>query len=276
MLNITIKNAKKVYQFTQILQNLKGISNELNLVCKEDGLYAQGMDSSHICLFEMCIHLNWFDTYECTEECVMGIHCEMLFKIISCMKEGQYIDMRYDADKNGDKLMIDLLGISYDKSFELSLIDIESDMVELPEKEYTADMKFISKDFSELISQLSIFGDKLKISCNDNIVFNSENEFGKVDITVKEEDIVEYMIEEDQTIESSFGIKFISTITKFSNLNKILNINISEQFPVKISYNLDDWKDENTENDEEEKEEENETNMVNYISFYLAPLEEDC
>lgn len=271
MLNITIKNAKKVYQFTQILQNLKGISNELNLVCKEDGLYAQGMDSSHICLFEMCIHLKWFDTYKCTEECVMGIHCEMLFKIISCMKEGQYIDMRYDVEKNGDKLMIDLLGVSYDKSFELSLIDIESDMVELPEKEYTADIKFVSKDFSELISQLSIFGDKLKISCNDTIVFNSENELGKVDITVKEEDIVEYMIEEEQTIDCSFGIKFISTITKFSNLNKILNINISEQFPVKISYNLDDWKDEKSENDDEE----NETEMTNYISFYLAPLLED-
>ena len=43
MLTITIKNQSKVYQFTQILQNLKGISNELNLICKEDGLYAQGM-----------------------------------------------------------------------------------------------------------------------------------------------------------------------------------------------------------------------------------------
>ena len=36
--------------------------------------------------------------------------------------------------ENGDKLTIDLLGNSYDKSFELSLIDIEADMVELPSK----------------------------------------------------------------------------------------------------------------------------------------------
>ena len=198
---------------------------------------------------------------------MMGVHCEMLFKIISCIKEGQYIDMKYDPDSSGDKLTIDLLGNSYDKSFELSLINIDSDMVEMPEKEYTADIRFVSKDFAELINQLSIFGDKLKISCGDSIILNSENEFGKVDITVKEDDIIEYIMEEGAKLESSFGIRFITMITKFSNLNKELAINVSEQFPIKLTYNLDDWKDKVNEDDD--------ASIDNYISFYLAPLEDD-
>ena len=176
MLEITINNDKKVYQITQILHNLKNISSELNLLCDENGLYAQGMDSSHVCLFELNIKPGWFDTYNCSQECVMGIHCEMLFKIISCIKEGQHIDMKHDPVNSASKLTINLLGNSYDKSFELSLIDIESDMVELPEKEYTADIKFVSKDYAELVNQLSIFGDRLKIKCDDEIVLNSENE----------------------------------------------------------------------------------------------------
>tara|TARA_B110000444_G_C18754267_1_gene554317 strand:+ start:163 stop:810 length:648 start_codon:yes stop_codon:yes gene_type:complete len=215
----------------------------------------------------MNITPEWFDAYECNEECMMGVHCEMLFKIISCIKEGQYIDMKYDPDSSGDKLTIDLLGNSYDKSFELSLINIDSDMVEMPEKEYTADIRFVSKDFAELINQLSIFGDKLKISCGDSIILNSENEFGKVDITVKEDDIIEYIMEEGAKLESSFGIRFITMITKFSNLNKELAINVSEQFPIKLTYNLDDWKDKVNEDDD--------ASIDNYISFYLAPLEDD-
>jgi len=218
-------------------------------------------------LFEMNITPEWFDAYGCNEECMMGVHCEMLFKIISCIKEGQYIDMKYDPDSSGDKLTIDLLGNSYDKSFELSLINIDSDMVEMPEKEYTADIRFVSKDFAELINQLSIFGDKLKISCGDSIILNSENEFGKVDITVKEDDIIEYIMEEGAKLESSFGIRFITMITKFSNLNKELAINVSEQFPIKLTYNLDDWKDKVNEDDD--------ASIDNYISFYLAPLEDD-
>ncbi len=270
MLEITINNDKKVYQITQILHNLKNISSELNLLCDENGLYAQGMDSSHVCLFELNIRPGWFDTYNCSQECVMGIHCEMLFKIISCIKEGQHIDMKHDPVNSASKLTINLLGNSYDKSFELSLIDIESDMVELPEKEYTADIKIVSKDYAELVNQLSIFGDRLKIKCDDEIVLNSENEFGKVDITVKEEDIIEYIMEEEGKIDTTFGIRFITMITKFSNLSKEIGIHISNGFPIKMVYNLDDWKDKPMDESGEDNDE-----IVNYMSFYLAPLLDD-
>lgn len=265
MLEITINNEKKVYQFTTILQNLKSISNDLTLQCDEKGIYAQGMDSGHVCLFELNIGAEWFDKYVCTEPCSMGINCEMLFKIISCIKEGQHIDMKHNPLK--PKLSIDLLGNSYDKSFELSLIDIDTQMVELPDKEYTADIRFVSKDYAELINQLSIFGNKLKICCDDNIILNSENEFGKVDITVKEEEIIEYMMEEDSSIESYFGIKFVNMITKFANLNKEISIHISNNFPIKFMYNLEDWKD--------KKEEDEESSITHFMAFYLAPLEED-
>ena len=269
MLEITINNDKKVYQITQILHNLKNISSELNLLCDENGLYAQGMDSSHVCLFELNIKPGWFDTYNCSQECVMGIHCEMLFKIISCIKEGQHIDMKHDPVNSASKLTINLLGNSYDKSFELSLIDIDSEMVELPDKEYTADIRFVSKDYAELINQLSIFGNKLNIVCNDDIVLNSENEFGKVDIIVKENDIIEYMMEEDSEIDCCYSIKYINMITKFANVNKEIGIHISNTFPIKFMYNLDDWKDEDND--------DNTTHSIskNYIGFYLAPLEED-
>tara|TARA_A100001015_G_C15037184_1_gene737071 strand:+ start:849 stop:1646 length:798 start_codon:yes stop_codon:yes gene_type:complete len=264
MLEITINNEKKVFQFTTILQNLKNISSELTLDCNKNGIYAQGMDSGHVCLFELQIGSQWFDSYTCTTKCSMGINCEMLFKIISCLKEGQYIDMKHDPDSS--KLTIDLLGNSYDKSFEMSLIDMENEFVELPEKEYTADIRFVSKDYAELINQLSIFGNKLTISCGDDIILNSENEFGKVDITVKEKDIIEYMMEEDSQIESYYGIRYVNMITKFSNVNKEIGIHISNNFPIKFVYNLEDWKDSNDEDD---------AALSHYIAFYLAPLEED-
>lgn len=267
MLTITINNSFKVTQFNTILQNLKGISNSLLLNCDEKGIYAQGMDGSHVCLFELKIGDDWFDEYECDEACSMGINCEMLYKILSCLKEGQHISMKHDNTTS--KLTIDLLGNSYDKSFELTLIEIDSDMVELPSRESTADIKFVSKDFAELINQLSIFGEKLKFTCNDNIILNSANEFGKVDITVKEEDIVEYMMEDGAEVESYFGIKFIHMITKFANVNKEVGIHISNDYPIKMVYALDDWKDQNEDDDESDQP------LNHYIAFYLAPMEED-
>ena len=110
MLEITISNAKKVYQFTTILQNLKGISNELKLDCNEAGLYAQGMDTAHVCLFELVIKKDWFDSYNCSKNCSMGVNCEMLYKIISCIKEEQHIDMKHDT--NSSKLSVPMIQFS--------------------------------------------------------------------------------------------------------------------------------------------------------------------
>lgn len=264
MLNITINNATKVFQFNTVLQNIKNISNTILLTCDESGLYAQGMDGSHICLFELKIGSEWFDNYDCDEPSSMGINCEMLYKIISCLKEGQHINMKHNQTTS--KLEIDLLGNSYDKSFELKLIDVYTELMTLPEKEYAADIKFVSQDYAELINQLSIFGEKLKITCNDNIILNSENDFGKVDIIVNKDDIIEYMIEQDSEIESLFGLKYIQMITRFAKLNKEVCIHISNDFPIKFVYSLHDWKEENDEEVED---------LKHYIAFYLAPMEDE-
>ena len=67
MLTITINNSSKVTQFNTVLQNLKGISNCVLLNCDEKGIYAQGMDGSHVCLFELKIGEDWFDEYSCDD-----------------------------------------------------------------------------------------------------------------------------------------------------------------------------------------------------------------
>jgi hypothetical protein len=58
-------------------------------------------------------------------------------------------------------------------------------------------------------------------------------------------------------------------ITKFANVNKEVGIHISNDYPIKMVYALDDWKDQNDDDDEGEQ------HLNHYIAFYLAPMEED-
>ena len=67
-------------------------------------------------------------------------------------------------------------------------------------------------------------------------------------------------MEEDSEIDAQYGIKYINMITKFSNVNKEIGIHISNSFPIKFVYNLEDWKD--------SSEEENDT--IHYIAFYFC------
>ena len=52
-MKLTLTDSKKVSQFSSILKNLKNFNNDIEIHVDENRLYAQGMDSSHCCLFEL-------------------------------------------------------------------------------------------------------------------------------------------------------------------------------------------------------------------------------
>ena len=62
----------------------------------------------------------------------------------------------------------------FDKHFELPLIELDVDVMEIPEMESDADISLPSTYFAGIINQLEIFGDTIEFSCNeDKIILNS-------------------------------------------------------------------------------------------------------
>ena len=72
----------------------------------------QGMGSAHASLVELQLQADWFETYDAdggeSSPDILGIHCEILFKTISCLEEGQKITM--SMEKEDDRLSIDFTG----------------------------------------------------------------------------------------------------------------------------------------------------------------------
>ena len=111
----------------------------------------------------------------------------------------------------------------------------------IPSVEYEADMCFVSNEFSELIRETSIFNDTINIKCNEeNIEMIAQGNLGKMTATIKEDDIVMFSIEEDCTLDINYTLGFLNNICGFSKLNKEIQIHCSEEYPMKIQYNLDD------------------------------------
>ena len=63
-MKLCIQNKLKKELFVAIFHTLKNCSTILTLVFRENGLFVQGMDKSHVCMFELFIKKTWFYTYE--------------------------------------------------------------------------------------------------------------------------------------------------------------------------------------------------------------------
>ena len=262
-MKLVITEPKKVKAFATIFKQLKNVTADVNIDFTEDTMYIQGMDSAHACLFELLLQKEWFTEYAVNKPFAMGIHCEFMFKMIECLEDGQKITMY--MKETADKLSVDFDSLedsnTIRKSFEMPLMNIDSEHLQVPEMDYEADISILSDEFSDLISQLSIFGDDLQVNCNmETIDLTASGEMGKMTAAIKEVNIVEYAIEEDTIVNLTISIKFIQTMCGFSKISDVAYLHCSNNSPVKLHYSMDD---------------EDSADSCNYVRFFVAPKLDD-
>jgi proliferating cell nuclear antigen PCNA len=269
-MNIELNNEQKLSQFACIAKNLKSFSSDIELIVDQNKLYAQGMDSGHVCLFELVLKGTWFNSYNVDKSYSLGINCELLSRVLECLESKHTIKIHYND--NSDYLEISLLPKENEsgmvKIFRLPLIDLETNLLEIPETEYSADVYMISEQFSKLVHQMSIFGKHLRFEMNENIKISTKGDMGSMDAVIKQEDINMYACEEDMSLNLAFSGQYINMMTAFTRLNKQIKIHFSEDIPMKMQYGLDSFMD----TDDEDSSESDE----NYLRLFLAPkVEED-
>jgi len=262
-MRFSIENQDKLNKFVTIFKNAKMICKEVNISVKTGGLYVQGMDSAHVAIFELYLMSEWFTSYECSVDVVMGVHCEVIGNILNCLADGQIMKWSYMHDSS-EKLLIYFENCGMDKMFEVKLMDIDEEQLGIPDMEYEVDIKLNSIGFEKIMNQLNMFGEALEIECgkDENVYMRTDGDAGKMQVIMKEGDIIEYAYDDEMKLTISFSLKYLAMFSKFSKLNSICSLHMSRDQPLKMMYGLDSWMEEGEESDNE---------TLNYFRFYLAP-----
>jgi len=221
-------------------------------------MYIQTMDSSKISIIEINLPASWFQTYEIGANQCIGINTNILFKILNSRETSQNISIQYDLENN-DKLFIQFHSENkavFDKHFEVPLMEIDSELMQIPEYESNADFTMCSANFSNIIGQLKMFGDNLNIECTEeNIVLSSSSEeSGKMNVNIQIDDLNSFAINDGQELHLSFSLTFLHNICLYHKIAKEIEIQLTDGFPLKAKYVLG----------------ADETNNAN-LTFYLAP-----
>jgi proliferating cell nuclear antigen len=241
-MEIIISNPVKAELFTSIFQNIKIFTDHISIVCKTTGFFFQAMDNSRVCIIELEIPSTWFDTYSVPVDVVIGINSNILFKILNAREKTQNIRIVYNDD-NSDTLFINFTSEDariFDKRFEMPLIEIEIDQMEIPAIDYITEFTVPSSVFSGLINQFKTFGDTLHIFCSEEKIVLSSNsvECGKMSVEMNIDDLSSFSINEGQELEMSFSLLYLHNICCFNKISKEMEIKISDNYPLSIIYDL--------------------------------------
>ena len=260
-MKITLTDKSKVTKLVTIFRYLKNIVELVNINLSADKFYVQGLDSSHVCLVEVSIDSDWFDSYD-SENVTLGVSCGILHKVIDCWKEKQEITL--ECDESADKLDINFTGEgTLTKNFQLPLMDIDIDLMTVPSCDYQIDMAINSGTFNELINELAIFNDTVNLVCEEDsatLSLVANGDAGTMKASINEDDIEELAIEEDFILDMSVGLGYISATCHFHKLNEVVYINCSNERPIKILYTLDG---------------QDQSESKSYVQFFIATKLDD-
>jgi len=209
-------------------------------------MFIQAMDSARVSIVEMYIPADWFDKYENTKggTITLGINTTIMFKVLSTRDKIQSILLEYDLDQS-DKLGLEFTSESksvFNKNFEIPLMDIDEEMMEIPTMDYQAEFSLPSANFASLVTQMKLFGDTLQFECSEDKIQMSavSLDVGKMNVNIPIDDLNSFSINEGEELNLSFSITHLSSICAYSKIAKDIDISITNNYPIRLTYLLND------------------------------------
>ena len=272
-MRLTIENKSKMEMFVALFQLLKNWGSCLNLHFEKTRLYIQSMDKSHICLSSIHISSNWFSHYEIDNPANISLDSTNFAIMMNYALKHSKMEIKFEDESDPDTIFINLSSSNgssnnictnntvdvvepkkkgkvtkvkedhnkFDHFFELGLIEVEQDTLNIPEVEYDVDFTMKSDNFSELISELMVFGSNLNIICNeDKVEFNASGDAGKLKVNIPIDDLNEYAIAEGDSLDISYSLTHLGKMCLSTKLGQYVSLSISTEYPMAIKYDLGD------------------------------------
>ena len=174
--------------FRTLVEALKEILTDVNIEIDETGMKIIAMDASHVALIHMKLLAKNFEKYYCKKPIVCGISMMRLFKLLKMMSPNDTLTFYVENDEpNILKIQIDTGEKNLKHTFELKLMDLFIDKVEVPPAEFSSVLRLPSGDFQKLCRDMNQLSDEIEIKSSGNeLLFSIANDWVNQQTVIRE------------------------------------------------------------------------------------------
>lgn len=242
----TIGDAK---HFKSIISAIRELMDDVSFECRQDGVYMQGMDSSHISLIELNLNKEYFEEYKAEEDPVLHINLKLLAMIMKCADSSDSITMNYNESKA--KLEMSFSNDRRTNTYEVPLTDLETSAMEVPEIEHDYIMHISPKEMNKYISSMTSMGvSDITYTLNggeanikaeaEQINFNLQLLSGDEDESDRQ--LIHMEKEGDEELTMTFSYVYIQKFMKGSTISDKIEMKFAEDMPLTVEFNFENGK----------------------------------
>ena len=221
----------------QIIKFISTVIDNVNFEFYPEGIKIRSMSLSHTTFIDILIPKELFSTYNYGAGFVRGINVKYLSQILNHLKHEDELVISFEA--NCDKMDIYFINYKYNKLYVLSLMDIDSEDLDISGLEDLTELSIDSKYFNEIIHDFNDIGEQIRFKIlkdKEKISIKSDGSFTSLKMVLQNDEDITYR--NLQNIELFFDIENMTLFTKCYNLNKKIIIKIGHNRPIEFKYTL--------------------------------------
>ena len=194
--------------------------------------------------------------FKCDRPVSLGMNIDSLTKILKMTATNDSLKIRYQHD--ADTVNFQCEG-SDDRiaDFDLKLMQIESEHMEIPEQHYKVVARLPSAEFQKICRDLKEFGETIQISASkEGLKFMVQGDLGSGNVVLKPrqgdkpEDTVTLTVHEP--VSATFALRYLVNFAKAEKLCGAVELGLGPDAPLLVKYDL-------------------ESADKGHMQFYLAP-----
>merc|ERR1712099_65818 len=221
------------------------------------GLQVQSMDSSHVALVSLMLRESAFADFKCGRPTSLGMNIKSLAKIFKMCGPSDSLKLRYQNDADTLNFQCESSDDDRIADFDLKLMQIESEHMEIPEQQYKVTARLPSAEFQRICRDLKEFGETMQVKASkEGITFSVQGDVGAGNVMLKPreaerpEERVALTVHEPVT--ATFALRYLVNFAKAAPLSGLVELGLGPDAPLLVKYDL-----ERSEN--------------GFLQFYLAP-----
>ena len=229
-----------------LVEALKEILTDTNIIFDDTGIKIITTDSTKTVLIHMKLEKEKFEEYFCEKKMICGISMINLYKLIKTISNQDTLTL-FIKKNNTNKLGIRINNADKktQTTYELNLLDIPDDKLDIPPVSFDTELTFPSSDFQKIIRDMINIGNVIHIESQPKKILklSCSGDFASQETLLTESDknadnCIVFNNKNSNLIQGSFSLKYLILFTKCTNLCNQIQMYIKNDYPLIIQYTV--------------------------------------